>query len=232
MEEKIVGIMGGMGPEATADLFSKILAATPAKTDQEHLHIIIDCNSKIPSRPAALLEGGPDPTPLLQSTARNLEQAGADFLVVACNTAHLFYDRITEAVRIPVLHIVDEAIGEAQRRYPGLQSVGVLAGRGAIRLRLYQDRMEAKGIKAVVPSDEDQEIVVSVIYSVKAGDKGASVRTKIREVAERLRRVGAQVVFTGCTELPLVLADGDVGVPVLDPTQALAEAAVRFARGR
>lgn len=232
MEEKIVGIMGGMGPEATADLFRKILAATPAKTDQEHLHIIIDCNSKVPSRPAALLEGGPDPTPLLQSTARNLERAGADFLVVACNTAHLFYDRITEAVRIPVLHIVDEAIGEAQRRYPGLRSVGVLAGSGAIRLRLYQDRLEAKGIRALVPSDADQQAVVSVIYSVKAGDKGPAVRAEIRELANRLAQAGAEVVFTGCTELPLVLEDGDALVPVVDPTQALAEAAVRFARGR
>lgn len=231
MEEKIVGIMGGMGPEATADLFRKILAATPAKTDQEHLHIIIDCNSKVPSRPAALLEGGPDPTPLLQSTARNLERAGADFLVVACNTAHLFYDRITEAVRIPVLHIVDEAIGEAQRRYPGLRSVGVLAGSGAIRLRLYQDRLEAKGIRALVPSDADQQAVVSVIYSVKAGDKGPAVRAEIRELANRLAQAGAEVVFTGCTELPLVLEDGDALVPVVDPTQALAEAAVRFARG-
>lgn len=232
MVEKTVGIMGGMGPEATVDLFRKILAATPAKTDQEHLHIIIDCNSKIPSRPAALLEGGPDPTPLLQSTARTLERAGADVLVVACNTAHLFFDRIVEVVRVPVLHIVDEAINEARRRYPELHSVGVLAGRGAIRLRLYQDRLEAKGIKAIVPSNEDQEIVVSTIYSVKAGDKGSAVRAQIREVAERLARVGAQVVFTGCTELPLVLEDGEVDVPVLDPTQALAEAAVRFARGR
>lgn len=232
MDEKVVGIMGGMGPEATVDLFRKILTATPAKTDQEHLHILIDCNSKIPSRPAALLEGGSDPTPLLQSTARNLERAGADFLLVACNTAHLFYGRIVEAVRIPVLHIVDEAINEAQRRYPELQSVGVLAGRGAIRLRLYQDRLEAKGIKAIVPSNEDQEIVVSVISSVKAGDKGPAVRAKTREVAERLARAGAQAVFTGCTELPLVLEDGDVSIPVLDPTQVLAEAAVRFARGR
>ncbi|HSB71722.1 MAG TPA: amino acid racemase [Candidatus Methylomirabilis sp.] len=231
MGEKSVGIMGGMGPEATVDLFHKILAATPAKIDQEHLHIIIDCNSKIPSRPAALLEGGPDPTPLLQATARNLERAGADFLVVACNTAHLFYDRIVEAVRIPVLHIVDEAIGEAQRRYPRLQSVGVLAGRGAIRLRLYQDRLEAKGIRAIVPSDTDQEIVVSVITRVKAGDRGPVVRSRIQEVAERLARAGSQVVFTGCTELPLVLEDGDVSVPILDPTAVLAEATVRFARG-
>jgi len=227
--EKVVGIVGGMGPEATADLFRKILAATPAKTDQEHLHILIDCNSKIPSRPGALLDGGPDPTPLLQSTARNLERAGADLLVVACNTAHLFYQRIVEAVQIPVLHIVDEAIREAQRRYPGVQRIGVLAGHGAIRLRLYQDRLEAKGIRALVPSDGDQEIVVSVINGVKAGDKGPAARARIQEVAERLALAGAEVVFTGCTELPLVLADGDVHVPVVDPTDALAQAAVRAA---
>ncbi len=231
MSEKTVGIMGGMGPEATVDLFRKILAATPARTDQEHLHIVIDCNSKIPSRPAALLEGGPDPTPLLQATARNLERAGADFLVVACNTAHLFYDRIVEAVRIPVLHIVDEVIMEAQRRRPATRSVGVLAGRGAIRLRLYQDRLEAKGIAAVVPSDEDQEIVISVIARVKGGDKGPAVRAAIREVADRTADRGAEILVTGCTELPLVLENGDARVPVLDPTQALAEAAVRFARG-
>ncbi len=232
MGEKIVGIIGGMGPEATVDLFRKILAATPAKSDQEHLHILIDCNSKVPSRPKALLEGGPDPTPLLQSTARNLERAGADFLIVACNTAHLFYDRIVAAVRIPVLHIVDEAIAEARRRCPGVRTVGVLAGMGAVRLRLYQDRLEAKGITAIVPSEQDQEVVVSVIYSVKAGDKGPVVREKIRGVAGRLGQAGAEIVFTGCTELPLVLEDRDASVPVLDPTQALAEAAVRFALGR
>jgi aspartate racemase len=229
--EKVVGILGGMGPEATLDLFRKILAATPAKKDQEHLRILIDCNSKIPSRPAALLKGGPDPTPHLQESARILEQAGAGFLLVACNTAHLFYERIAEAVRIPVLHIVDEAIAEAQRRFPRLRSVGILAGGGAIRLRLYQDKLEAKGIQAIVPAEQDQERVVSIIYGVKAGDKGPEARAGIRAVAEALAGAGAEVLFTGCTELPLVLQDGDVAVPVLDPTQILAEAAVRFARG-
>jgi aspartate racemase len=229
--EKVVGIVGGMGPEATLDLFGKLLAATPARTDQEHLHILIDCNSKIPSRPKALLEGGPDPTPLLQATARNLERAGADVLLIACNTAHLFYDRIVTAVRIPVLHIVEEAIAEATQRYPGLRAVGVLGGAGAIRLRQYQDRLEAKGLRAVVPSDADQEAVVSVIYRVKAGDKGPAVRARIREVAERLAAAGAEVMFLGCTELPLVLADGEAAVPVLDPTAVLARAAVRLARG-
>ena len=232
MAEKVIGIVGGMGPEATADLFLKILAATPARTDQEHLHILIDCNPKIPPRAKALLEGGPDPTPLLQSTARTLERAGADFLIVACNTAHLFYDAIVEAVSIPVLHIVEETVAEVQRRYPNARTVGVLGGNGTVGLRLYHDRLEARGLMAVSPPmDGEQRIVAEVIRSVKAGDKGPAVRAKIRAVAEKLASEGAQLLLAACTELPLVLRDGDVSVPVVDPNQVLAEAAVRKARG-
>jgi len=228
--EKIVGILGGMGPEATVDLFGKIVAATPAGTDQEHLRIIIDNNAKIPSRQAAALEGGEDPTPMLVSTAQNLERAGADFLVMPCNTAHLFYRPIAESIGIPVLHIADETVAEALRRFPNLEIVGVLASTATIKLRLYHERFEAKGIKTLSPSDEEQEAVQSAIFSVKGGDKGPEVRAKMREVAEGLAARGSQLLVTACTELPLVLRDGDASVPVLDPTQCLALAAVRFAR--
>ncbi len=230
MAEKTVGILGGMGPEATVDLFGKIVAATPASRDQEHLHIIIDDNAKIPSRQARLLGNGEDPTPLLQATARNLERAGADFIVIPCNTAHLFFDRIVEAVQIPVLHIADEAVGDVLRRFPEVRTVGVLAATATTRLRLYHDRLEARGLRAISPANADQEILQSVIFSVKAGDKGPAVREKAHGVAERLAAQGAQVLLTACTELPLVLREGDVGVPVVDPTQVLATAAVRLAR--
>jgi len=228
--EKIVGILGGMGPEATVDLFGKIVAATPAGTDQEHLRIIIDNNAKIPSRQAAVLEGGEDSTPMLVSTAQNLERAGADFLVMPCNTAHLFYQPIAEAIAIPMLHIADETVGEALRRFPSLETVGVLASAATIKLRLYHERFEARGVKVVSPSDVEQEAIQSVIFSVKGGDKGPEVQARVREVAESLATGGAQLLVTACTELPLVLQDGDVSVPVLDPTQCLALAAVRFAR--
>lgn len=230
MAEKIVGILGGMGPEATVDLFQKIVAATPAKTDQEHLRIIIDNNPKIPNRQAAVLEGGDDPTPTLVSTARNLEKAGADFLVMPCNAAHLFYKAVAEAVRIPVLHIADETVAEALSRFPELESVGILASTATIQLRLYHDRFESKGIAALSPSQEEQEKVQAAIFSVKAGDKGPAVREAVREVGESLIARGAQLLVTACTELPLVLQDGDASVPVLDPTLCLALAAVRFAR--
>lgn len=230
MREKVIGILGGMGPEATIDLFRKIVESTPARSDQEHLRIIIDNNPKIPDRTAALLHGGEDPTPLLRATARNLERAGADLLVMPCNSAHLFYDRIAEAVSIPILHIADEAVEEALRRFPGIQAVGILATTATARLGLYHRRFEARGIRALSPSDADQEIVHGVIFSVKAGDKGAAVRERIRGVAESMAARGAQLLLTACTELPLILQDGDVSVPVLDPTLALARAAVRHAR--
>lgn len=230
MAEKIVGILGGMGPEATVDLFQKIVAATPAGTDQDHLRIIIDNNPKIPSRQAALLEGGEDPTPMLVSTARNLRKAGADFLVMPCNTAHLFFQPIVEAVDIPVLHIADETVAEALRRFPILKAVGILASTATVRLRLYHDRFEAKGIEALAPSEDEQERVQAAIFSVKAGDKGPAVREAVREVGESLVARGAQLLVTACTELPLLLQDGDASVPVLDPTLCLALAAVRLAR--
>jgi aspartate racemase len=230
MADKTVGIMGGMGPEAGADLLLKIIAATPAGTDQEHLHVILDSNAKTPSRVESLLRGGEDPTPMLQSSACRLEQAGADLLVIACNTAHLYHGRVVEAVQIPVLHIADETVKKIRRDHPEVRVVGVLASSATAHLRLYHAKLEEGGIQAVSPDGEDQEIVQAVIDSVKAGDKGPAVRERLREVAERLAAGGAQLLVTGCTELPLVLRDGEASVPIVDPTQALAEAAVRMAR--
>ncbi|MGE5620653.1 MAG: aspartate/glutamate racemase family protein [Sphingomonadaceae bacterium] len=230
MAEKVIGILGGMGPEATIDLFRKIVESTAARTDQEHLRIIVDNNPKIPDRTAALLHGGEDPTPLLQATARNLERAGADFIVMPCNTAHLYYDEVVEAVRIPVLHIAVETVGEVLRQYPLARTVGVLGSSGTVKLRLYHDLLEERGLRAISSPEDDQRIQDAVIHSVKAGDKGQAVHERIRTVAERLAERGAQLLLTACTELPLVLQDGDVSVPVLDPTLALARAAVRFAR--
>jgi aspartate racemase len=230
MAEKTIGIMGGMGPEAGADLLLKIIAATPARTDQEHLHVILDSNAKTPNRVDALLKGGEDPTSMLQASARRLEQAGAELLVIACNTAHLFHGRVVEAVQVPVLHIADETVNKILRNYPEARAVGVLASSATAHLRLYHARLEERGLRAISPGPEDQAIIQGVIESVKAGDKGPTVRDRLAEVVERLVARGAQLLVTGCTELPLVLRDGEAAVPVLDPTQALAEAAVRLAR--
>ena len=110
MKDKTVGILGGMGPEATIDLFARIVKHTHAKKDDDHLRIIIDNNPKMPSRQDAILKGGESPVPAMRETARNLERAGADFIIIGANTPHYFYDEIKDAVRIPFLHIIEEAV--------------------------------------------------------------------------------------------------------------------------
>ena len=118
MSEKVIGIMGGMGPEAGADLFLRITAATHAKTDTDHLHIILDSNPKMPSRQDAILNGGESPVPAMIATAENLIKAGADVIIIGANTAHYFYDDVAAAVSVPFLHIIDEAVRETVRQAP------------------------------------------------------------------------------------------------------------------
>ncbi len=229
-DEKVIGVLGGLGPWATLDLFEKILKLTPAGRDQEHLRLIIDNNPKIPDRSPAILGNGEDPTPALVETAQNLERAGADFLVIPCNTAHFFFDAVQRAVTIPVLHIMNEVASAATEEVPGLRKVGVLATVAAVRSRLYHDAFEQVGIAVVGPDDRGQEAVNRAIYGVKAGRMGPEVTRELVAVASALVAGGAQAIVLGCTELPFVLHPGDLAVPLFDSNLILARAAVRAAR--
>jgi len=229
MPRKVIGILGGMGPEATADLFLKIIKSTPAKKDQEHLRILIDNNPQIPDRTAAILHGGEDPTPALVETGKNLERAGADFLIIPCNTAHYFHGNIQDAVTIPVLHMMSATAGEMKAR--GIKRAGLLASDGTVQSGLYHKALAQSGIEVVIPSKETQRKVMGAIYGVKSGEFVASARD-VKQAAEELIAAGATGVIAGCTEIPLILADGDVSMPVIDATAALARAAVQEALGQ
>lgn len=226
-DKKIVGIIGGMGPEATADLFLKIIKATPAAKDQDHLRVVIDSNPEIPDRTAFILGRGADPRPYLIATARNVERMGASFLAIPCNTAHYFHKDIQDAVGIPVLHIMKEV---ALRLSGKITAAGLLASTGTLKTRLYEDFLERAGVRTVVPSGADQDEVMEAIYSVKAGNLARGRELALRQGA-RLVAAGAGAVIAGCTEIPLVLKDGDLDAPVVDPTRVLAEACVRAAFG-
>jgi aspartate racemase len=231
MSEKIVGILGGMGPDATVDLFQKILRCTPAERDQDHLRILIDCNSKIPDRNEAVLGGGEDPFPYLRESAVGLQQAGAQLIAVPCNAAHCWHAEIQRCVRVPVLHIMDAAADHLAERYPTVRRVGLLAATVTVGRGLYQLALERKGIESVVPTEDCQARVMEVIRAVKAGRWEDDVRRLIREQGEKLVSQGAQAVIAGCTEIPIVLQDGNLSVPVVDATLALALRVVREARG-
>jgi len=226
---RTIGVVGGMGPWATLDFFEKVLRATPVRRDQEHLRLIIDNNPKIPDRGPAILGDGEDPTPALVATARNVEAAGADLIVIPCNTAHYFFQAIQAAVRVPVVHIMQEVAGAASRRFPRIGRVGLLATRATVATGLYQDAFRPLGAAVVVPDQHGQEVIDRLIYAIKAQGVDDALRSAGVAVGRGLNRAGAEAMILGCTELPLVLGEDTLGLPILDSNLILAEVAVRLA---
>ncbi len=230
MQHPIVGILGGMGPAATADLYTKIIAATPATRDQDHLHIVIWADPTVPDRSTALLHGGEDPTPWLLRGATQLVTMGASLIAVPCNTAHAFFPAIERAIAVPLVHMMDETASAVELAHPSVVRVGLLATTGTIASGLYQQWFVKHHIEVVAPSDDLQErIVMTAIHRVKAGQTGREITELLAEAASYLIEQGAEALIAGCTELPLVFRDGDASVPVIDPTRVLAEAVVRRA---
>ncbi|MCL6454181.1 MAG: amino acid racemase [Alicyclobacillus sp.] len=223
--EKTIGVLGGMGPLATVDMMHKIILNDPAPTDQAHLHVIVDCDPKIPDRTAAILEGGADPVPRMVASARRLVQAGADVIVMACNTAHYFYDQVQASIPVPILHMQREAAAFAVRA--GYRKLGLLASTGTVRTGLYQACFHTFGVDIVTPDDALQASVMQGIRAVKAGDldRGAAA---FQAAGQALLAAGAEAVIAGCTEIPIVLRSGPE-LCVMDPTEVTAQAAVRWA---
>ena len=224
-----VGVLGGLGPEATLDFFAKVLAHTEAQRDQDHLHLLIDNNPKVPNRNEAVAGSGPSPAPALAAMARGLEAAGADFLVMACNAAHAFQSAITDATALPFVSIIAETVAATLERRPPPTTVGVLAAAGCIDAGLYRDAFAAEGVNTVEPEGERRERFMALLYRIKRGDKGAAVRRGMLALATELVEAGAEAIVAGCTEVPLVLFAADLPVPLVDSTEALVKATVRYA---
>jgi aspartate racemase len=233
MKKQIIGILGGMGPQATCDLFQKIINWTPAAKDQDHVHVIIDNNPQVPDRTAFLLGQGEDPTAELVGGAKRLAAAGCTFVLIPCNTAHYFVTKVEAASGIPVLSMIDNAAKAAESLLLPGDAVGIMATTGTLQSGLYHQALLRVGLTPLQPTEEDQLEVMDIIYGpvgVKAGHLGPELRARAKQVAERLIDNGAKAVIAGCTEIPLVIQDGDVSVPVLDATDLLAKAAVERAR--
>ena len=229
MTKKIIGIIGGMGPLATADLFEKITLHTRAQRDQDHLRVLIDSNTGIPDRTAALLHGGEDPAPQLVASAVLLEKMGAEVLVMPCNTAHSFYDAITAAVRVPVLHMIRLTAQALRER--GVAAAGLLATDGTIQAGVYQKAFAGTGIRLLTPEGADQQAIMDLTYrGVKAGNLRHDP-APARRAMENLLGRGAQTLILGCTELPLAAKLYHLDYPFTDPTLELALGAIRFAGG-
>jgi aspartate racemase len=232
MKEKSVGIIGGLGPEATVDLMRRVIQATPAGDDQDHIRMLVDCNPKVPSRMKAILEGtGENPVPDLVTMAKDLAAWGADFLVIACNTAHLYFDRIQEAVPIPVLHMIDLTADHVVSENPAIRKAGLLASWTVIRPGLYEAALEKRGVALLHPSPALQDRLLTAIRRIKTGRHGAPERESLEEAGRELVDQGVEALIIACTELS-VIADGlKLKARIFDASQVLAEAIVQTVKG-
>jgi aspartate racemase len=227
---KAIGIIGGMGPAATVDLYAKIVAATAAARDQDHPRVLIDANTTMPDRNAALEGEGPSPAPMLAATAAGLERAGAELIAMSCNTAHAFQSDIEAAISVPFVSMIDATADATLARAPGAARVAVLAASGCVRAGLYQRAFAARGVEAVLLGDAEHARFMGLVYAIKGGDLSARVREQMRGLATGLLHAGPGALVGGCTEVPLVLAQGDIDAPLIDSAAALAARLVTIAR--
>ncbi len=228
---RTLGVLGGMGPAATLDFLAKLQRATPAAADQDHIHVLIDLNPQVPDRNAALAGCGPSPGPVLASMARGLEAAGAEGLVMVCNSAHAFAADIRAALKTaPLISLIDETVAEVRRTAPRAPRVGVLAAAACLDAALYQDAFKRAGVTSIVPEEELRQRFMALLYRIKAGKTGPAQRTEMAAIAQVLANAGAEVIVSGCTEVPLVLDRDDLDLPLVDSTDVLVAAALAFAR--
>lgn len=225
---RVIGIIGGMGPLATADLFKKIVDKTDAKCDGEHLHVLIDNNTDIPDRTASILAGSDEPAKYMLESAQRLESMGADMLIIPCNTAHFFHEKVSAGCNIPILHMPRETAKRASEA--GIKCVGLLATDGTVKSGVYDKPFEKQGIKLIKPDEDGQKKLMHLIYDeVKAGKKADTAA--LDGTLDSMEAQGCEAFILGCTELPIAFA-GDASRRFLDPTSILAEAAIKSAGGK
>ncbi len=229
MSEKVIGILGGMGPEATLDCFAKIIKNSPAKKDQDHLRVIIDSNPKVPDRTAAIIGNGESPTPILVEGCHALERAGADFIIIPCVSAHFFLNDVQDQINLPIISIYDAVAETIVKDHPKIKTVGLLGTTGTINGGLFQKRLACDGIQTIVSGDTAQSKIMDAIYDIK-NTQPARSRGEITEdliaAAESLISQKAKGIIAGCTEIPLALKQEHLPVPYFDALTILARTAI------
>ncbi len=228
---RMIGVLGGMGPLATTDFMRKVIEATPATKDQDHIPMVAWSVPQIPDRSAAIFAKGESPLPMMQEGIRRLEQMGAGCIAIACNTAHYWYEDLKRGCGVALLHIGDTAAERLAALGVPKGPVGLIATEATIHTKVYQDRLSRHGYECLVLDAADSErLFWPAVRKVKTGDtKGAT--PLLEEAVERLTAAGAARVVLGCTEVPVGLAAArkEILDRCFDATDALALACVEWA---
>lgn len=226
---KTIGIIGGMGPAATIDLYKKMVDQTPAEKDQNHIHVIIDSYPQIEDRTGYILYGGINPAPKLVESAKRLEAAGADALIMPCNTAHYFAKDIENAVSIPLIHIVRCCAEIVKNDYPETKKIGLLATTGTIKAGVYGGILKEYGFETIdLPEKIENNIMDCIYKGVKAGKTEEYIRL-FQQCVDEITDLGADLLIEGCTEIPLLMPYVKTKLPAIDATYELAKAGVKYA---
>jgi aspartate racemase len=226
-QRQVLGILGGMGPEATADLYKNIVRLTPAVKDQEHIPTVIYSLPQTPDRVASIMSSDTAIYAYLREGVKLLEESGAKCIAIPCNTVHYFYDFMDSQTDVPIIHMIRETVTEIKKSYPNIKTVGLLATSGTIKTKLYQDELEKRGIKIIVPEDEViDEKVMKAIYGIKSRTDHQENEDLLAEAGQHVIDKGAELIVLGCTEIPLAFNPDRVDVPVVNATKVLAEKAI------
>ncbi len=233
MAEKTVGIIGGMGPQATIDLMQRILRLTPAPEgrdmdDIDHIRCLVDNNPKIPSRIKAIIDkDGVDPGSVIADMAKGLESWGADFLAIPCNTAHYYYDVVQSAVNIPVINLIDIVCNHIKTHFPDHDKIGILASTAVKITQLYSNKLKRFDIKDVWPDSDHQARLLKVIKEIKKRNMDSRVQNDYAQVCDNLLQKGVKTAVIACTELSIL--KGKTSIYTVDAAEILAMEVVRQA---
>ena len=227
---KTLGIIGGMGPLATVKLFEKIVLLTDAKNDQGHIHTIIDSNTNIPDRTEYILGGEDNPLRELIKSAKRLEDAGAEFLIMPCNTAHYFYADIIKSIKIPFLNMIEETAKHIKENYD-FKEVGLLATSGTYKSKVYEKIFNDYGLNIVNPREEEKENVMELIYNIKKGIHQENLDS-FYNTMENIENQGGNLFILGCTELSVAVDMYKLKGNFIDPMDAIAKSAILYAGGQ
>lgn len=228
--EKVIGILGGLGPLSTAYLFRRIIELTPSKKDQDHLRIIIDNNPKVPDRTKSILRRDKSIIAHLADTAKNLESAGADFIILACNTSHYYLDEIREKVKVPILNMIKITLDSVGNGSSRPKNVGLLATDGALEKMLYQNAGNGHRINWKTLNRPEQKKLMNIIYQIKAGKDLRLLKDKLKRLFLSLKKKKADCIILGCTELSLFKNMFDDSFKLIDPIEILAAQAIKFSK--
>ncbi|MER9883812.1 amino acid racemase [Mesorhizobium sp. M0118] len=229
MSEKTLGIIGGLGPLATVAFMNSVLEHTPTERERDHLHMIVDCNPKVPDINAAILGTGPCAAAALVESAQRLETAGANLIAMVCNAAHIYERELKQSISVPFISMIEGAIMAIQADFPQCKQVGLLASNGCLHAELYQDALVRRGMSPLLQTADEQRQLMRALAQIKSGDLGNEVRSEMLSMINALATRGAETIVLGCSEIALIGPIAEIDVPLIDPSIALAQATVRAA---